>query len=264
MGLRCLCEKLQPDKLEPKSEKCVFIGYSKETVGYTFYHGSEGKTSIAKNGSFLEKEFLSKEVSGRKVELDEVTVPAPLLESSSSQKPVPMTSTPISEEVNDDDHETSDQVVTEPRRSTRVRSASEWYGNPILEVMLLDHGEPTSYEEAMVSPDSGKWLEVMKSEMGSMYESKVWTLVDLPNDRQAIENKWIFKKKTDADGNVTVYKARLVAKGFRQVQVVDYDETFSAVAMLKSVRIMLAIAAFYDYEIWQMDDKTAFLNGFLE
>ena len=76
------------------------------------------------------------------------------------------------------------------------------------------------------------------------------------------KNKWIFKKKTDADGNVTIYKARLVAKGFRQVQGVDYDETFSPVAMLKSVIIMLAIAAFY--EIWQMDVKTEFLNGFLE
>ena len=134
-------------------------------------------------------------MSGRKVELDEVTIPAPLLESSSSQKPVPVTPTPISEEVNDDDHETSDQVVTEPRRSTRVRSAPEWYGNLVLEVMLLDRDEPTNYEEAMVSPDSAKWLEAMKSEMGSMYENKVWTLVDLPDDRQAIENQWIFKKK---------------------------------------------------------------------
>ena len=95
-----------------------------------------------------------------------------------------------------------------------------------------------------------------------MYENKVWTSIDLPNDRRAIENKWIFKKKTDADGNVTVYKSRLVAKGFQQVQGVDYDETFSPVAMLKSVRIMLAIAAFY--EIWQMDVKTAILNGFLK
>ena len=67
----------------------------------------------------------------------------------------------------------------------------------------------------------------------------------------------------DAD-NVTIYKARIVAKGFRQVQDVDYDESFSLVSMLKSVRIMLAIAAFYDYEIWQMDVKTTFLNGFLE
>ena len=65
-----------------------------------------------------------------------------------------------------------------------------------------------------------------------MYENKVWTLMDLPDDRQAIENKWIFKKKTDADGNVTFDKARLVVKGFRQVQGVDYDKTFSSGAML--------------------------------
>ena len=62
---------------------------------------------------------------------------------------------------------------------------------------------------------------------------------------------------------MTIYKAQLVAKGYRQVQGVDYDETFSPVVKLKSVRIMLAIAAFYDYEIWQMDVKTAFLNGSL-
>ena len=73
-----------------------------------------------------------------------------------------------------------------------------------------------------------------------------------------------FYNATDANGNVIVYKARLVAKGFRQIQGVDYKETFSPVAKLKSVRIMLAIAAFYDYEIWQMDVKTAFLNGFLK
>ena len=71
---------------------------------------------LLKFGSFLEKEFLSKEVSGRKVELYEVIVPAPLLESSSSQKPVPMTTTPISEEANDDDHVTSDKVTTKSRR----------------------------------------------------------------------------------------------------------------------------------------------------
>ena len=125
-----------------------------------------------------------------------------------------MTPRPISEEVNDDDHGILDQVITEPRMSTRVRSAPEWYGNPILEVMLLDHDEPTNYEEAMMSPDSAKWLEAMKSEMKSMYENKVWTLIDLPNDRRAIEIKWIFKRKTDADSSVTIYKARIVAKRF--------------------------------------------------
>ena len=116
-------------------------------------------------------------------------------------------STPTREEVNDDDHETSDQVTTELRSSTRVRSAPEWYGNLVLEVMLLDHDEPTNYDKAMMSPDSDKWLEAMKFEIGSMYENKSWTLVDLPDDWHAIENKWIFKKKTDTDGNVTIYKA---------------------------------------------------------
>ena len=75
--------------------------------------------------------------------------------------------------------------------------------------MLLDHDEPTNYEEAMMSPDSAKWLEAIKSEMRSMYENKVWTLIDLPNDRRAIEIKWIFKRKMDADSSVAIYKARL-------------------------------------------------------
>ena len=68
-----------------------------------------------------------------------------------------------------------------------------------------------------------------------MYENKVWTLVDLPDDRQAIENKWIFKRKIDADSSVTIYKVRLIEKGFDKVQGVDYDEIFSLVAMLKSL-----------------------------
>jgi hypothetical protein len=120
-------------------------------------------------------------VSGRKVELDEVVVPP--LESSTSQKEISVRPTPTGEEVNDDDHEASDQVTTEPRRSTRARSAPDWYDNPVLEVMLLDNDEPTNYEEALTSPDSDKWLEAMKSEIGSMHENKVWTLVDLPDDR---------------------------------------------------------------------------------
>ena len=69
--------------------------------------------------------------------------------------------------------------------------------------MLLDHDEPTNYEEAMMSTDSDRWLEAMKSEIGSMYENRVWTLVDF-------ENKWIFKRKTGVDSSVTIYKARLV------------------------------------------------------
>ena len=78
-------------------------------------------------------------MSGRKVKLDEVIVPSLELESSSSQRTIPVMPTPTREEANDDDHETSDQVTARPRRSNRARSTQEWYDNPVLEVMLLDH-----------------------------------------------------------------------------------------------------------------------------
>ena len=122
----------------------------------TFYLRSEGNIFVAKNGSFLEKEFLSKEVSGRKVELDEV-LPLETV-SSATQENVPVVPAPTREEVNDDDQDTSDQASTELRRSTRTRSTPEWYGNPVLEIMLLDNDEPSNYEEAMAGPDSNKWL----------------------------------------------------------------------------------------------------------
>ena len=94
-----------------------------------------------------------------------------------------------------------------------------------------------------------------------MYDNQVWTLIDPPEGLKTIGCKWVFKKKTDMDGNMHTFKERLVVKGFKQTYGIDYDETFSPVAMLKSIRILLAIAAYYDYKIWQMDVKIAFLNG---
>ena len=86
-----------------------------------------------------------------------------------------------------------------------------------------------------MSRDSDRWLEVMKSEMDSMYTNQVWTLVDAPEGVTLIGCKWVFKKKIEADGQVETYKARLVVKGFRQKQGIDYDKIFSPVAMLKSI-----------------------------
>ena len=101
-GCNAYVKRLQPDKLEPKSEKCVFIGYPNETIGYIFYHKSEGQIFVAKNETFLEKEFLSKEVSGRKVELDEVIVPSLNWETRLSKKFIPVMPTPTKEEANND------------------------------------------------------------------------------------------------------------------------------------------------------------------
>ena len=118
--------------------------------------------------------------------LDKVIEPSLQLVCSRAQEVVPVAPTPIEVEAYDSDHETSDQVTTKPRRMTRTRTASELYGNPVLEVMLLDNNEPTSYGEAMVGPDSDEWLEAMKSERGSMYKSKVQTLEEILDGRKAV------------------------------------------------------------------------------
>ena len=97
-----------------------------------------------------------------------------------------------------------------------------------------------------------------------MYSNLVWELADPPEGVKPIECKWIYKRKRGVDGKMETFKARSVAKGYTQRERVDFEETFSPVAKLKSIRILLSIAAYYDYDIWQMDVKTAFLNGYLE
>ncbi|GJS11214.1 retrotransposon protein, putative, ty1-copia subclass [Tanacetum coccineum] len=129
---------------------------------------------------------------------------------------------------------------------------------------LGDLNEPANYKAALSDPEFEKWLVAMNEEMQSMNDNKVWKFVVLPPNAKVVKSKWIYKKKTNMDGKVYIYKARLVAKGFTQTYGVDYEETFSPVADIRAIRILIAIAAYYDYEIWQMDVKTAFLNGFLE
>ncbi|GKD31082.1 retrotransposon protein, putative, ty1-copia subclass, partial [Tanacetum coccineum] len=135
-------------------------------------------------------------------------------------------------------HEEDDQEIDEPQSDI----------NPI---------------PALLDPESDKWLDVMNVEMQSMKDNKVWDLVDLPPNGKIVGSKWLFKKKTGIDGAVHTFKARLVAKGFTQTYGVDYEEIFSPVADIRAIRILIAIAAFYDYEIWQIDVKTVYLNGHL-
>ncbi|MCQ7016891.1 hypothetical protein M9Y07_19170, partial [Clostridioides difficile] len=92
----------------------------------------------------------------------------------------------------------------------------------------------------------------MDSEIESMHAMEVFDLKDLPNGKKAIGCKWVYRRKRGPDGKVVAFKARLVAKGFTQREGIDYDETFSPVAMLKSIRILLSIASHMDYEVWQM------------
>ncbi|GJY41929.1 retrotransposon protein, putative, ty1-copia subclass [Tanacetum coccineum] len=182
----------KPDKLEPRSIKCIFVEYPKETMGYSFYYHPRTK-------------------------------------------------------------------------STRTRHAPDHmclYVD-VEEHKLGDLGKPTNYKAALLDPKFKKWLDAMNVEMQSMKYNEVWDLVDFPPNGKTVGSKWLFKKKTDMDGAVHTFKAHLVAKGFIQTYGVDYEETFSLVAEIRAIRILIAITSFYDYEIWQMNVKTSFLNGHL-
>lgn len=104
----------------------------------------------------------------------------------------------------------------------------------------------------------------MKAELESIAQNKTWEISDLPKDHRAIDLKWVFKLKKDPSGNVVKYKARLVAKGYAQIQEVDYDEVFAPIARMETVILLLALAAQGEWEVHQMDVKSAFLNGDLQ
>ena len=154
--------------------------------------------------------------------------------------------------IHDDELITDSSKTQVFRRTNRIRYVPERYGFLISEqkdVLLIKNNELTTYEESLNSSESDQWLKAMMSEMDSMFTNQVWTLIDPTEGIKPIGCKWIFKKKTDMEGNVITYKTRFVAKGYRKKQRVGYDKTFRPIAMLKSKRIPLAIAAHYDYEI---------------
>ena len=124
--------------------------------------------------------------------------------------------------------------------------------------------ELRNYTEALEDIDTELWHKAMNLEMEFMYSNQVWSLVEAPIGVKPIGCKWIYKKKRGTDRKVETYKPRLVAKGYTQKEGINYEDTFSLVDMLKSIRILLSIVANLDYEIWQMDVKSTFLNGYLE
>ncbi|KAJ9544308.1 hypothetical protein OSB04_024015 [Centaurea solstitialis] len=251
-GCEVYVKRTTSEKLKPKSYKCFFVGYPNNSLGYYFYNPSENKVFVARNGEFLEEKFLNQENTRNDIDLQivEEETPGPIVEPVTQQDNV------------ETQPETVEEVQTQDlRRSTRIRQEPDRYLGFLVSQDGGDLNEPTSYGEAVSGNESEQWQEAMKAEMKSMYDNQVWELTDLPQHCRAVGRKWVFKKKTDMDRNVHTFKARLVVKGFTQTHGIDYDETFSPVAMLKSIRILMAISAYFNYEIWQMDVKTAFLNG---
>ena len=131
-------------------------------------------------------------------------------------------------------------------------------------MISYDEKEPKTIQRTLFGPKAKEWFEAIKEKMNSMKSNGVWDLVDLSLGHKIIGNKWVLNFKHKADGTIDRYKARLVAKGYTQQKVIDYEEIFSHVVKFASIHLILAIVARMDLELYQMDVKTAFLNGELD
>ncbi|KAD5318172.1 hypothetical protein E3N88_18118 [Mikania micrantha] len=130
--------------------------------------------------------------------------------------------------------------------------------NFCLYALFVSQQEPKNYHTAL--RDNG-WVEAMQLELLQFKKQQVWELVPLPQGKCAIGTKWVFRNKTDENGQIIKNKARLVVQGFSQKEGIDYDETFAPVARLEAIRLFLAYAALHKLKVFQMDVKSAFLYG---
>jgi len=135
------------------------------------------------------------------------------------------------------------------------------YHSNALFYLFSPTGDPEHFEEAMKEK---KWCKAMDEEIHAIEKNDTWELTKLTKGKQAIEVKWVYKTKCNAEGKVDKHKARLVVKSSMQKHGIDYEETFALVARMETVRVVLAVAAQYKLQVHQMDVKSAFLNRVLE
>ncbi|KAL0310316.1 UNVERIFIED_CONTAM: Retrovirus-related Pol polyprotein from transposon RE2 [Sesamum calycinum] len=166
------------------------------------------------------------------------------MERRSQQAPGSPRRPPPSEEIEEE---------TPPRRTKLLSDIYE-----ICNFIML---EPENFETAVKHK---VWVQAMEEEIDMIEKNNTWELTDKPKDKEVIGVKWIYKTKLNADGSIQKHKARLVAKGYSQLPGIDYTETFAPVARLDTIRALIAIAANKKWKIYQMDVKSAFLNGYID
>ncbi|GJZ02717.1 putative RNA-directed DNA polymerase [Tanacetum coccineum] len=278
--------KDERSKLDVKNKPCVFLGYGQDELGYRLYDPVQKKLVRSRDVEFDEDQTL-KDVEKTEKE----TIP------QHNDDPIDLDPVPPKhfdaqfgddiqndEEQNDEEHGADDVDAQEQpnldedvhpelpvpmppfvplRRSTRDHHPSTRYSANEY-VLLTDGGEPECYAEAMEDEHKKEWFDAMQDEMKSLYENNTFELTKLPKGKRALKNKWVYKLKTEEYTPRPRYKARLVVKGFSQKKGIDFDEIFSPVVKMGSIRVVLGLAASLDLEVEQMDVKTAFLHGDLD
>ncbi|KAL5856639.1 hypothetical protein ACOSQ3_004097 [Xanthoceras sorbifolium] len=241
-------------KLDAKSNKCVFVGYGGDEFGYRFWD-YENRKIIRSRDVIFNENLMHKDRS--------------IAESSSSTTEAETKEFAEFEEISGSDVQISPETVQEEpsapelRRSSRVPKPIQRYSPSLHYLLLTDSGEPECYDEAMQVEDSVKWESAMRDEMDSLMSNQTWELAELPPGKKALHNKWVFRIKEEHNGNKR-YKARMVVKGFQQKEGIDYNEIFSPVVKLTTIRLVLKIVAAENLHLEQLDVKTAFLHGDLE
>jgi len=225
-------------KLEDKSKKYIFIGYDEKTKGYMLLDPISKKVMVSRD---VRVDEASKWDWNNSTEVGESSVIAP-------------TSIPTNSETTDDEDEP---------QQPKMRSLQDLYDltNEVHLVCLVADAENISFEEAV---QDKKWQTAMDEEITAIDGNNTWELTELPNGNQPIGVKWIFKKKMNAQGEIERYKARLVVKGYKQKEGIDYDEVFAPVVRMEIIRLHISQAAQFRWQIFQMDVKSAFMNGVLE
>ena len=276
--------KDERSKLDARSRQCIFIGYGEDEFGYRFYDPIEKKLVRSRDVKFMEDQTIEdidkmekstpKEYSGV-ADFETVQPPIHNLNTDvqndvSDQQPTYEVDVPVDDDEEEHDmsqDENMSDAIESPkvqlRRSNRERQPSRRYSLDEY-VILIDDEEPKCFIEAMKSEEKKKWMDAMKDEMKSLHDNHTFDLVKLPKGKRALDNRWIYRVKRESNTMSPRYKARLVVKGFSQRKGVDFNEIFSPVVKMSSIRTMLSLAATLDFEVEQMDVKTAFLHGDLE
>lgn len=274
-GCRALIQvpACQRKKLDLKTKEVIFVGYSEDPNGY-YFRDSSNPRSIQKSRdvTFFENHF--SQLKGNAVESVKTEPVILINEQQQDENEVRQEINSVCSDDENDYNSAESEVPTSPeqieaavdqqvsRYPTRIRKQPDFFTSKVFSEEII---EPKSYLEAVNANDADRWLLAMTEEHNSLIKLKTWKLVDRPNgNKKVIPCKWVYKLKMDADGNIMKYKARLVVKGFRQVEGVDYTETFAPVVRHSSLRTLFALAVEMDLKMRHLDVDTAFLNGDLE